>query len=70
MKPPEKLWSTFRNRVFYPIIAIIAIIIDIETSTALTSEELDKVGTRRLEKLLSLSRGVSKDKASTHKAST
>jgi len=50
------------------IIAIIAIIIAIEMSS--TSEELNTVGTRKAEKSLKLSAGVSKDKTSTHKAST
>ena len=45
-------------------------IIAIEMSAVLTSEELDKAGTRRPKKLSCLNTGFSKDKASTHKAST
>jgi len=66
MKPPEKLWSVFRNQVFYLIIiAIIAIIVAIEMSNTLNSEKLVKDRARRLGKLLKLSTGVSKNKAST-----
>lgn len=50
---------------FYPIIiAIIAIIEAIETSSASISEELN-IAETRLEKLLRLILGVSKDKTST-----